>query len=1096
MNSNLKNSFLYNQIIDEKNIFLAIYKLDSYMYNPDLLSNNDLKDYIQLRDSFNHKLISKVIKKVKNKIENILLDDDLFKINVYFKPKKYEFKKDENEFKKENLKFRPLHTADLISQIAMVSMLNILLYKYENKRVSLSELANALPYNFYGNIPSNKAKEIFIPWHNQYKKYSIDTANYSKKCREDGEYTSEITLDLINFFPNIDPISVFNDIIKSYSYVYENDDLKIFKLVVYKLLYCEVININQFKELYYSAREGITLNNIYYTQGIAQGLPQSYFFANIFMKRIDKIYMNVFKGKAFYYVDDSVLFTNNVDNINDFHSKLTDLNTLLNNCLDKELSSTKQFTKHEIHLKKELYYKIQVHLESKSYITFLKGEKKRQYYLADFLRQASIGGSDLWTISSEEEEQTLLNNFNCLYNTISNEITLHKEKTDLNQEIIPEQQYYLKMLTRLKKYYKNRILYLRSKNESNSISEIKKHLEAFHIVDDSNNKIDLDALNRFFEDYDNDILMVNLNQYFKYNEPINDIKKWISQFSKNIFGNDFNTVCYLFKVVSSLEYHYSKLTSPNKYESLAIVMENEFKNISINQLNLTSRINIAKNYIKNKHPNELKCIRSYHEYVTYNSDDLTRSVINAAVSKILDVPINDSVTIYRIHGTTITHDEYRLLVYIRNANSKIDKIINLAQEIFNNWKNINLDTSLIEANYYFKKYIKDPDKIDKLIYTHKFVAEYWKNGSKYLHFFTLHNHEHSIELIKASVKIVKSINFLQIKRIDYYIIFMACYLHDIAMIEYPDIRKILLADNMESNLLYARFRSKLFTYKDELYLTDKNIIKEHIFELFNEVDTLLEKLIRTNHAVNSSNYIKNNPNFNFIDAVYREYIAKVSLAHGQEAIDVYKEKSNGKNSLVNLKFSKIVLRLADLLDMSENRITDTILTNNSEHMPMVSRFHWLSHRAIQKYEITTEYNNPLLEKKDVYSYLSKGKIEEIITIKITLNYHNKAKLIKCNQCKMNQTNETKLSPSNLSSLTIIPNSDKCEISSDGCPLICKWMAVKNNWLYYELKNLECYLQLREMNFFNTKFRIIYTFSDQATYLPSQDYTFIENYLTN
>ena len=36
-----------------------------------------------------------------------------------------------------------------------------------------------------------------------------------------------------------------------------------------------------------------------------------------------------------------------------------------------------------------------------------------------------------------------------------------------------------------------------------------------------------------------------------------------------------------------------------------------------------------------------------------------------------------------------------------------------------------------------------------MIQIHRFTNEIWKNGSKFLYFYTLHNEEHAIALIKA-----------------------------------------------------------------------------------------------------------------------------------------------------------------------------------------------------------------------------------------------------------------------------------------------------------------------------------------------------------
>ena len=49
-----------------------------------------------------------------------------------------------------------------------------------------------------------------------------------------------------------------------------------------------------------------------FVRGIPQGLPQSYFLGNIYMISIAEIFRKKFTGVSYFYVDDSVIFTNDV----------------------------------------------------------------------------------------------------------------------------------------------------------------------------------------------------------------------------------------------------------------------------------------------------------------------------------------------------------------------------------------------------------------------------------------------------------------------------------------------------------------------------------------------------------------------------------------------------------------------------------------------------------------------------------------------------------------------------------------------------------------------------------------------------------------
>lgn len=90
------------------------------MFEYDLLDANDRELYHSLQDKFDKKVINKVILKVRKRIEELLnKDEEFIEVKVYFKPKK---------MSKDGLEFRPLHTTDLITQIAIVAMLHLFVY--------------------------------------------------------------------------------------------------------------------------------------------------------------------------------------------------------------------------------------------------------------------------------------------------------------------------------------------------------------------------------------------------------------------------------------------------------------------------------------------------------------------------------------------------------------------------------------------------------------------------------------------------------------------------------------------------------------------------------------------------------------------------------------------------------------------------------------------------------------------------------------------------------------------------------------------------------------------------------------------------------
>lgn len=112
MKPNIEQSALYKKIVDEQNIFSAIFCLESYVFEKGLLdttepvsyqkgdveeriANNDLELYYALSDKYNAELIGNVINACKLRLEKLFSDkENLFTTTVYFKLKSYDVQKE------------------------------------------------------------------------------------------------------------------------------------------------------------------------------------------------------------------------------------------------------------------------------------------------------------------------------------------------------------------------------------------------------------------------------------------------------------------------------------------------------------------------------------------------------------------------------------------------------------------------------------------------------------------------------------------------------------------------------------------------------------------------------------------------------------------------------------------------------------------------------------------------------------------------------------------------------------------------------------------------------------------------------------------
>lgn len=281
-------------ILSDANIYLAVYAVKSYVFDPQILCYEDKQLLSILMDPFDEQTIYRVIEEVKNIVEKIIMDENFrFETYVYFKPKEY----NDGE-----LIYRPIHTSGLKQLIAMVAVMHPLIYEIpdeDNKwRLNLSNYSRLIPNNFYGNRVSKKPEELFKNWNQQYKLYTQIANEYFKTYHETKEYKYELKLDLKNFFPSVNPIVIYEMLMKNIPVTLSSkDDIEVFKRIINKLLVCKVVNLNtsDAKERYY----GKGNSNDGYTVGIAQGLPQSYFFGNICMIEISSIFDDFLRENQF-----------------------------------------------------------------------------------------------------------------------------------------------------------------------------------------------------------------------------------------------------------------------------------------------------------------------------------------------------------------------------------------------------------------------------------------------------------------------------------------------------------------------------------------------------------------------------------------------------------------------------------------------------------------------------------------------------------------------------------------------------------------------------------------------------------------------------
>lgn len=453
--------------------------------------------------------------------------------------------------------------------------------------------------------------------------------------------------------------------------------------------------------------------------------------------------------------------------------------------------------------------------------------------------------------------------------------------------------------------------------------------------------------------------------------------------------------------------------------------------------------------------------------------------MNAFISYLYQIEISDDALICKSNNRKITYTELRLLMFLRNKKFTSTKFKALFENILLEEYQVSIDYSIIQVISFFKTFVSEPDYIDNLILVHKYTCDIWKNGSKHLYFYTLHNQEHAVDLIQNSIKVIRAIDYIDISRNDYYVLFIACYLHDISMVTLPNLDEIQ-KDKFDCNKIYSDFVETVRKEEKTSKLAI-NPVKKLLKDYYVKMDVFYEKIVRENHAKNSAREIRNRNDLKFVDAAIREIVAEVSEAHGYNVSEIYKIKSNASSKIWSQKYTKIILRLADLLDMSNYRVSQLVLNHNLDNMGETSRFHWLSHLVTRGYNINTEY---IFTKEDKKSLLDRGSIKEkiVLTVFVDLPQFTKGVNGGCKNMKLDGVSENKIS---------LVCDEECK--SDQCNFLCKWFAKKNEYLFVELASLREYLNSVPDRYFESEIEVIVD-SRNKNFLSEKQFTMLKEYV--
>lgn len=1084
---------LFEELTSEDNIYKAIYALDSYIHEKELLSADDLEIYYRLKDKYDYGFIKEIISLCVEQIKKLLTDPDfLLPVSVFFKLKKYE---------DGHINFRPMHTGKLIDQICMASLMLPLMFDDSSGKRKLSELSKMIPANFFGNIPSLNPSTFFIPWQKKYSQYAETVLDKCRRYKKSRKYENEVSLDLKDFFPSINPHYIFNFIWSKLSPLYKQEDRRTLCTSIIKLLYFQIerSNINGWEDIYYPISKKISEEfDFAMNRGIPQGLPQSYFFGNLCMIEVNRIINKEFRGESFFYVDDSVIYTNEDLTSTLFQETIKRLNENVGGIQSLSIDiSDANLNQKYVDFQNNITYKILFHSDEKSTYCRIENSFDGLGGIQFFGREGSMIAGLRGNLD-EVDDRISRKKLEALEKAVNAEIKKMKD-TDENsssQDIWKDAR--LKWLRRYKRFFIFRHRLLRIKEDGEITEEYLKNLKERYKFEFTT--LHAQELEKIFSTFEEEIFKAEIeivltnSSLAKTEEFQQEIIKYETRIATFDNPNHNHHLYYMRDTEGTLV---QKSLEFDEYSALRHIIRTNYRGES----NLRSKVweKKLREFIEKQLESQDDCFEmlfhgeTWAEFIFRNDPNFIRRIINTYFSEICSIATNDTLAIVRNNIRPISYMELRLLMKLRNRDFTLDEFTKFLNQIdFNDLnESMSIDMGLLEVLGIFRQRVRCSNQIDILIQTHRLIRSLWHNGSKFLNAYTLHNQEHAVKLIKNALHLINAIDYLNLKSIDYYLLFMACYLHDISMVIHPEIDSFAeLDDNSEQIVtkLFTNIRNIFSVWSEVISKEDfdedkvfnvRQKIAKHFIECFSSIFYYFESKVRDTHTWASAALIRkwNDSLLSFATPSDLNMIAEVSESHGWKEYEVYGRKSSAKNELISLKYMMILIRLADLLDLANDRVDYNLLQQNSSQMSNISRYHWISHLITENVEVDANYI------VDESKGLSNRPITEKLNFNIQVNIEFLASIGKVNmQCKgftmeqgdLNEVYSPEIPPkeSKCFSFGIIERNIDCKKRKEGnCPFLCIWMREKHGWLLNELIALRDYLNSTNIDLFTTEINL-------------------------
>jgi len=235
---------------------------------------------------------------------------------------------------------------------------------------------------------------------------------------------------------------------------------------------------------------------------------------------------------------------------------------------------------------------------------------------------------------------------------------------------------------------------------------------------------------------------------------------------------------------------------------------------------------------------------------------------------------------------------------------------------------------------------------------------------KYMPEYTLHDGEHLFRVLYNMEKLIPDENIKQLSIPDLMLLILTAFFHDLGMAPYETEIRAWKKDwsgtepNSEEQRMSSEYERFSKTYPDKKEEINRLLIKKQYAKAQLLEDYLISQYIRTTHAQRAKEIIgkewKNR--IKYRDTDLTQELAHLCFSHNEDSLELLKLESSllcGENTIANLQFIGIILRLSDLLDFDAKRTPAVLFSHLAVRNP-VSLAEWQKHRSMQAWKITKD----------------------------------------------------------------------------------------------------------------------------------------------